>query len=148
MILEARDCQAKGMLERLHDFIERSFEPARRFANETDYQDQLDRWFQERANARLHRTLRAVPAERLAKERGPSRSNPIAIGTVHTVITGRAEPFPMLEPWLLRSSESSSSRVLPIGSRIAGLRRSTRGIWRLKARTSRCACEDSAISLT
>ncbi len=79
VILEPRDPQAKGMLERLHDFIERSFEPARSFANHLDYQDQLDRWFAERANARLHRTLRAVPAERLAAERERMRPLPEAL---------------------------------------------------------------------
>jgi hypothetical protein len=42
VILDRGDCQAKGMLERLHDFIERSFEPARAFANPLDFQDQLD----------------------------------------------------------------------------------------------------------
>jgi transposase len=76
VILDRGDCQAKGMLERLHDFIERSFEPARSVANELDYQDQLDRWFAERANSRVHRTLRAVPAERLAEERRLMRPLP------------------------------------------------------------------------
>lgn len=33
------------------------------------HQVQLDGWFDGRANARTHRTLRAVPAERLARER-------------------------------------------------------------------------------
>jgi transposase len=76
VILDPGDCQAKGMLERLHDFIERSFEPARSFANELDFQDQLDRWFRERANGRTHRTLRAVPTERLAEERKLMRPLP------------------------------------------------------------------------
>jgi transposase len=76
VILDPGDCQAKGMLERLHDFIERSFEPARAFANELDFQDQLDRWFRERANPRLHRGIRAVPAERLAEERPRMRPLP------------------------------------------------------------------------
>ncbi|MCA1656578.1 MAG: IS21 family transposase, partial [Actinobacteria bacterium] len=79
VILDRGDCQAKGMLERLHDFIERSFEPARSFANELDFQDQLDRWFAERANARLHRGIRAVPAERLAIERESMRPLPDAL---------------------------------------------------------------------
>ena len=63
-----RDPQAKGVVERLQGFIETSFEPGRSFANQLDFQDQLDRWFEERANARLHRGIRAVPAERLAEE--------------------------------------------------------------------------------
>jgi hypothetical protein len=33
-----------------------------------DFQDQLDRWLRDRANARTHRSTRAVPAERLAEE--------------------------------------------------------------------------------
>jgi transposase len=76
LILDPGDCQAKGMLERLHDFIERSFEPGRRFANELDFQHQLERWFCERANPRLHRGIRAVPAERLALEREAMRPLP------------------------------------------------------------------------
>ncbi len=63
-----RDPQAKGAVERLQDFIERSFEPARMFANELDFQDQLDNWFAERANARFHRTLRCRPIDRLLEE--------------------------------------------------------------------------------
>jgi hypothetical protein len=34
----------------LQDFMERSFEPGRVFANELDFQLQLDGWFDERAN--------------------------------------------------------------------------------------------------
>jgi transposase len=62
------DPQAKGIVERLQDFIERSFEPGRAFANERDFQAQLDSWFAERANARHHKTLRCRPVDRLAEE--------------------------------------------------------------------------------
>lgn len=65
---DARDPQAKGVVERLQDYLERNFEPGRQFANELDYQLQLDAWF-EKANARVHRTLRCRPSERLAEER-------------------------------------------------------------------------------
>jgi transposase len=95
VILDPGDCQAKGMLERLHDFIERSFEPARSFANELDFQDQLDRWFAERANARTHRALRAVPAERLAEERQRMRALPDPMPDLdrHFVIRVPAQPY-------------------------------------------------------
>jgi transposase len=63
------DPQAKGVVERLQDFIERSFEPGRAFANELDFQAQLDTWFAERANVRHHRTLRCRPVDRLGEER-------------------------------------------------------------------------------
>jgi transposase len=63
------DPQAKGVVERLQGFVERSFEPGRRFCNELDYQQQLDAWFDQRANARQHKTLRCRPCDRLAEER-------------------------------------------------------------------------------
>jgi transposase len=66
---EPRDPQAKGVVERLQDFAERSFEPGRVFANELDFQVQLDDWFDGRANARTHKTLRCRPVDRLAAER-------------------------------------------------------------------------------
>jgi transposase len=66
---EPRDPQAKGVVERLQDFIERSFEPGRVFANELDFQLQLDDWFDNRANARIHKTLRCRPSDRLREER-------------------------------------------------------------------------------
>jgi transposase len=63
------DPQAKGAVERLQGFIEKSFEPGRVFANELDLQAQLDGWFDERANARTHKTLRCRPIDRLIEER-------------------------------------------------------------------------------
>ncbi len=64
--LEARDPQSKGVVERLQGYAETSFEPGRSFLGELDYQQQLDRWFDERANVRFHRTLRCRPLDRLA----------------------------------------------------------------------------------
>ena len=75
LILEARDPQAKGALERSHRFMRTNFEPGRSFANELDYQLQLDQWC-DKVNARVHRTTRAVVAERLAQERGRMRPLP------------------------------------------------------------------------
>jgi transposase len=96
VILDPGDCQAKGVLERLHDFIERSFEPARSFANELDFQDQLDRWFAERANARMHRALHAVPAERLACERRQMRPLPEAMPSLERRFVTRVSAQPYL----------------------------------------------------
>jgi transposase len=72
------DPQAKGGVERLQDFMERSFEPGRCFANELDFQLQLDTWFTERANARIHKTLKARPIDRLLEEREVMASLPPA----------------------------------------------------------------------
>lgn len=64
---EPADPQAKGAVERLQGYVETNFEPGRRFANELDFEDQLDGWFA-KANARTHRGLRARPVDRLAEE--------------------------------------------------------------------------------
>jgi transposase len=75
IILEARDPQAKGQLERSHRFMRSNFEPGRVFANHLDFQDRLDTWT-EKANGRVHRTIRAIPAQRLAEEKLRMRSLP------------------------------------------------------------------------
>jgi transposase len=75
VILEPRDPQAKGQLERSHRFMRSNFEPGRIFANHLDFQDRLDAWT-EKANQRVHRTIRAVPAERLAEEKTRMRPLP------------------------------------------------------------------------
>jgi transposase len=62
------DPQAKGVVERLQGYLETNFEPGRQFAGELDFQLQLDAWFC-KANARIHRTLRCRPQDRLAEER-------------------------------------------------------------------------------
>jgi hypothetical protein len=67
VILDARDPQAKGVLERSHRFLRTNFEPGRQFANHLDFQDQFDAWAV-KANGRVHRTTRAVPTDRLAQE--------------------------------------------------------------------------------
>jgi hypothetical protein len=73
---ELADPQAKGVVERLQGYLETSFEPGRRFVNEHDFQDQLDGWFKQRANRRLHRTLRRRPVELLGEEREVMRPLP------------------------------------------------------------------------
>jgi len=52
-----------------------NFEPGRVFANHLDFQDRLDAWA-EKVNHRVHRTIRAVPAERLIQERERMRPLP------------------------------------------------------------------------
>lgn len=75
VILDRGDAQAKGALERSHRYMRSNFLPGRRFANELDFQAQLDAWC-EKVNARTHRTIRAVPAQRLVAERERMRPLP------------------------------------------------------------------------
>jgi hypothetical protein len=93
---ERRDPQAKGVVERLQDFLERSFEPGRRFANELDFQLQLDAWFQGRANGRQHKTLRCRPVDRLVEERTHMAALPAAAPEVDRRWVQRVAPDPYL----------------------------------------------------
>jgi hypothetical protein len=95
-ILEQGDCQAKGVVERLQGFVETSFEPGRSFANEFDFQDQLDGWFSARANARLHRSLRARPVDRFASERERMRPLPGPGPDLDRRLVVRVPPQPYL----------------------------------------------------
>jgi transposase len=78
VILEPRDPQAKGAFERSHRFMRSNFEPGRVFANHLDFQDRLDAWT-EKANGRVHRTIRAVPAQRLVEEQSRMRPLPARV---------------------------------------------------------------------
>jgi transposase len=90
------DPQAKGAVERLQDFIERSFEPGRMFANELDFQLQLDAWFAERANPRVHKTLRCRPSDRLVEEHAVMLSLPGSLPDVDRRWVLRVAPDPYL----------------------------------------------------
>jgi transposase len=72
---ERGDAPAKGGVERLQGYLETNFEPGRCFANHLDFQLQLDAWFQ-KANARMHSTLRARPIDRLGEELEVMRALP------------------------------------------------------------------------
>jgi hypothetical protein len=75
LFCERADPQAKGCVERIQEYAETNFEPGRRFANHLDFQLQLDAWF-EKANARIHKTLRERPIDRLVQEREVMRPLP------------------------------------------------------------------------
>jgi transposase len=94
--LEPNDPESKGVVERLQGFLETSFEAGRRFANELDFQAQLDRWFVERANVRFHRTLRCRPVDRLLEERALLRPLPARLPDVKRRFASRVLPDPYL----------------------------------------------------
>jgi transposase len=67
-ICKPADPEAKGMLERLHDYLERSFLPGRRFASPADFNTQLAGFFT-KANARQMRVLGCTPGDRVEADR-------------------------------------------------------------------------------
>lgn len=68
IICRPRDPEAKGLVERLHDYLERSFLPGRAFTSPADFNAQLA-LFLERANTRQHRALGCRPADRIEADR-------------------------------------------------------------------------------
>jgi transposase len=91
---EPGDPEAKGVVERLNQFLETSFEPGRQFAGPLDFQEQLDQWFARRANVRVHRALRERPIDRLAQERASLRPLPERVPDVHRRFVLRVPPQP------------------------------------------------------
>jgi transposase len=68
IICRPGDPEAKGLVERLHDYLERSFLPGRVFTSPADFNDQLA-GFLARANDRQHRVLGCRPADRIEADR-------------------------------------------------------------------------------
>ncbi len=67
-VCQPADPEAKGLVERFHDYLERSFLPGRSFASPADFNAQLGGWLP-KANARLMRVLGCAPADRVAADR-------------------------------------------------------------------------------
>jgi transposase len=68
LICKPADPEAKGIIERLHDYLERSFLPGRTFTSPIDFNTQLQAWLG-LANQRRKRSLGCAPAERIAADR-------------------------------------------------------------------------------
>jgi transposase len=95
LFCQPADPQAKGIVERLQGYLETNFEPGRSFANELDFQLQLDAWF-ERVNARTHKTLRCRPDDRLAEEREVMAPLPERLPDTDRRFVTRVAPDPYL----------------------------------------------------
>jgi transposase len=68
VILKPADPEAKGLLERVHDHLERSFLPGRTFSGPADFNAQLAGWLQ-LVNRRRRRVLGCAPSDRIGADR-------------------------------------------------------------------------------
>jgi transposase len=87
IICKPADPEAKGIIERLHDYLERSFLPGRSFDSPADFNTQLSRWLQ-LANTRRKRSLGCAPADRIAADKAAMLALPPvppATGWEHTL---------------------------------------------------------------
>ncbi|WP_070410923.1 IS21 family transposase, partial [Mycobacteroides abscessus] len=64
LVCKPADPEAKGLIERCHDHLERSFLPGRSFASPMDFNVQLQQWIS-LVNTRRRRALGCAPTERI-----------------------------------------------------------------------------------
>jgi hypothetical protein len=89
--LKPYDPESKGVVERRNGYYETSFMPGRSFASPADFNTQFADWLRI-ANARVVRTIKAKPIERLDADRAamlPLPPVPPAVGWVNRVRLGR-----------------------------------------------------------
>jgi transposase len=67
-VCQPADPEAKGLVERFHDYLERSFLPGREFSSPADFNTQMQAWIAT-ANTRWHRRLECRPADRIAADK-------------------------------------------------------------------------------
>jgi transposase len=68
LICRPRDPEAKGLIERAHDYLERSFLPGRTFASPDDFNTQLAAWLAI-VNTRTRRALGCAPTDRIVGDK-------------------------------------------------------------------------------
>jgi transposase len=67
-ICQPGDPEAKGLVERFHDYLERSWLPGRTFASPADFNAQLAGWVAT-VNTRFRRHLECAPSDRIAADK-------------------------------------------------------------------------------
>jgi transposase len=68
LICKPADPEAKGLLERVHGYLETSFLPGRSFTGPADFNTQLGEFF-DRANRRWRRAMGCAPADRIGADK-------------------------------------------------------------------------------
>jgi transposase len=68
IVCKPADPEAKGLIERSHDYLERSFLPGRTFASPVDFNTQISDWLAV-VNTRTRRALGCAPTDRIDADR-------------------------------------------------------------------------------
>ena len=75
IVLKPAEPEHKGIIERAHDYLERSFLPGRVFTGPGDFNTQLQAWLAQ-VNARTRRALGCAPTDRIGADRQAMLSLP------------------------------------------------------------------------
>jgi len=113
IVLKAREPEHKGIIERAHDYLERSFLPGRTFAGPDDFNAQLQDWLQV-ANGRTKRSLGCAPGERIAADKAAM----LALPPVAPVTGWRASTRLARDHYVRVDSNDYSIHPAVIGRRI------------------------------
>lgn len=68
LVCKPADPEAKGLIERCHDYLERSFLPGRSFTSPADFNAQMQQWIA-LVNTRQRRALGCAPTDRIVADR-------------------------------------------------------------------------------
>ncbi|MGB9183537.1 MAG: IS21 family transposase, partial [Solirubrobacteraceae bacterium] len=113
VICRPGDPEAKGLIERAHDYLERSFLPGRTFASPADFNAQLTEWLAT-ANRRVRRVLGCAPTERITADRAAM----LALPPVAPVSGWRASTRLARDHYIRLDSNDYSVAPAVIGRRV------------------------------
>ena len=113
IVLPPREPEHKGIIERAHDYLERSFLPGRTFTGPVDFNTQLQHWFT-LVNARRRRALGCAPTERIAADKAAM----LALPPVAPVTGWRASTRLARDHYVRIDSNDYSIHPAVIGRRV------------------------------
>ena len=114
IVCKPADPEAKGIIERAHDYLERSFLPGRSFTGPADFNAQLQQWLA-LVNARPRRALGCAPADRITADRAAMLTLP----SVAPVIGSRSSLRLPRDHYVRFDSNDYSVHPAVIGRRVA-----------------------------
>ena len=113
VICRPGDPEAKGLVERLHDYLERSFLPGRAFGSPAEFNSELA-MFLARVNTRQHRALGCRPVERVDADKAAM----LALPPVPPVVGWRQSTRLPRDHYVRLDSNDYSVHPAVIGRRI------------------------------
>lgn len=132
LVCKPKDPEAKGLIVRAHDHLERSFLPGRTFASPADFNTQLGEWI-ELVKTRRRRALGCAPTDRIAADRAAMLALPPV-----APVTGRRTCTRLARDHYVRLDSNGKSARVPApapgsgssGARAGGCRVPRRGVCR------------------
>jgi transposase len=113
IVCKPADPEAKGLIERAHDYLERSFLPGRVFSGPDDFNAQLQQWLA-LVNTRIRRALGCAPTDRISADRHAM----LALPPVAPVTGWRTSPRLARDHYIRLDSNDYSVHPAAIGRRI------------------------------